>query len=200
MNGQTPYRGVGMIGRRRRLSVASFQLLDAIRLGDELFVPDRVYGGVHVQKLAPLIVATGLIDAEEQAVADHYLGGSALAAPDANTHVALFETNPNDAGAGATETAYTGYGRVNLTNNATNWPAATGGAPTLKSNGVVITFGQNTGGSVTINGFGIFSLTTGGSLRLFGTISPGVTINTNDTPEFGIGDLDFQIGDPGDTF
>ncbi len=190
----------GNLGRRRRLTVASFRLLAPFRLGDELLVPGP-FGGVAVQRLLPQLLATGFIDTEEGAVADHYLGGTALAAPDANTFVSLFETNPNDAGAGATEASYTGYARVNLTNNATNWPAATLGAPTLKSNGVVITFGQKTdAGSITVNGFGIHSLVTAGVLRIFGVISPGVTINQNDTPEFGIGDLDFKIGDPGDTF
>lgn len=189
------------LGRRRRLAASEIRLLEPFRLGDELLIPDRVYGGVYLQPTLPSILDAGLIDAEEVLLANSYLGGTALPAPDGTTHVSLFTTNPADDGTGGTEAAYTGYARVALTNNATNWPAATPGAPTLKTNGVVITFGQKTdAGSVTINGFGVHSLGAGGSLRLFGVISPGVLINQNDTPEFGIGDFAFKVGDPGDVF
>ncbi|MDP9488130.1 MAG: hypothetical protein M3Q49_20465, partial [Actinomycetota bacterium] len=61
--------------------------------------------------------------------------------PVGTVYVALYTTAPDDAGAGGTEVSGGAYARVAVTNNATNWPAAVGGA---KSNGVAITFPQAT--------------------------------------------------------
>lgn len=146
----------------------------------------------------------GLVDEQEAAVLNHYLGGSALPAPDATVYVALFTTNPtgdDDAATGATEASYTGYARVAVTNNLTNWPAATEGDPSLKSNGTAVTFGQKTDvGTVTITGFGIWSALTGGVLRAWGPLSVNKDIEILDTPEFQIGQLQMKLGDPGDTY
>lgn len=143
----------------------------------------------------------GLTDAEEANVLEYYTGGVAMASADASTFVSLFSTNPSDAGSGATEHSWAGYARVNFTNNQTNWSDATGTAPTVVSNDVAIAFSQKTdAGSVSGTGFGIHSAVTAGSLRLFGALSPTVSISQNDTPSFAIGALDHQLGDPGDTY
>lgn len=146
----------------------------------------------------------GLVNEQEVAVLNHYLGGSQLAAPDGTVHVALFTTNPtgdDEAGTGAVEASYAGYARVGVTNNATNWPAATSGDPAVKSNANAITFGQKTdAGSVTVTGFGIYNLTTGGVLRMWAPLATSKSIDQNDTPEFQAGQLQMKAGDPTDTF
>lgn len=146
----------------------------------------------------------GLVNEQEVLVLNHYLGGTQLAAPDATVHVALFTTNPSgddEAGTGAVEAAYTGYGRVAVTNNGTNWPAAISGNPSIKSNANAITFGQKTdAGSVTITGFGIYNQASGGVLRMWAALGASKQIDQNDTPEFQAGQLQMKAGDPGDPF
>jgi hypothetical protein len=142
----------------------------------------------------------GFTDAMEQAILDEVFGGTAYAA-EASVQVGLLTTNPSDdSGTGLVETSYTGYSRQTLTNNTTNFPAATGGDPTVKSNGTAISFGQKTdAGDVTIVGFGIWEAD-GTTLMFTGSVTPNATVSQNDTPEFAIGDLDLKLGDPGDSY
>jgi hypothetical protein len=136
----------------------------------------------------------------EQAILDEVFGGTAYAA-EASVQVGLLTTLPSDdTGTGLVEASYTGYSRQTLTNNATNWPAATGGDPTIKDNGVAISFGQKTdAGDITVVGFAIWEAD-GTTLMFFGDVTPNATVSQNDTPEFAIGDLDLKLGDPGDTY
>lgn len=82
----------------------------------------------------------GLIDPYLEDVLDFYWGGVApvTPTPPATWYVGLFTAAPADAGTGGTEAAYTGYTRQAVTNNPTEWPAASGGA---KSNANPIDFG-----------------------------------------------------------
>jgi len=142
----------------------------------------------------------GFIDAEEQNILDHFFGGTALASPDATHWIALFTTNPTDAGTGGTEVTGGAYVRDSYTNNVTNWPAASGTAPALKSNGIAITFIQATANWGTIVGFGIYDASTAGNLIAWGPLDSSVTINTNDTFNIAVGALKHRLGDPGDSF
>ncbi len=138
----------------------------------------------------------------EANVLNHFFGGVALSpASPANTFVGLYTTLPADDETGGVEASYTGYARVSVTNNTTNWPNATEGAPTSKSNGTTITFGQKTdAGSVTIVGFGIFDALTLGNLLFFGAVTPNQAVGQNDTPRFLATDLVLELGDPTDTY
>ena len=143
----------------------------------------------------------GFPDAEEANVLDHYFGGSALAAPEATLKIDLLTTLPSDdAGTGLVKASYTGYTQLSVTNNVTNFPAASGTAPTIKSNGILFGFGQKTdAGTVTIVGFVVYE-NDGTTILFVGDVTPNAVVAQNATAEFPIGTLDFKLGDPGDTY
>lgn len=96
----------------------------------------------------------------ENNVLNHIFGGADFTRP-ATLHVGLFTTLPNDAGTGGVEVTGAGYARVAVTNNSTNFPAASGGS---KSNGTQIQFAQATASWGNVKGFGIFDASSGGNL------------------------------------
>lgn len=141
----------------------------------------------------------GFTDTEEKVILDHYFGGTTMAAPEASHKIDLLTTLPSDdESTGLVKASYTGYTQATVTNNATNWPAASGNNPNVKSNGAAISFGQKTAaGDTTIVGFAIYDAA-GTGLQFVGTTS--ATVSENDTPEYAIGELDLKLGDPGDTY
>lgn len=130
-------------------------------------------------------MAGGKSDFLELEVLDHVLGNAAYTAP-ATVHVGLFTVTPDDTG-GGTEVTGGAYARAAVTNNATNWPAAAGGA---KSNGTEIAFPQATANWGTVVAFGIFDASTAGNLLYWGPITPTKAVNNGDTAKFAVGDLD----------
>jgi len=131
-----------------------------------------------------------LTDNVEAEVLDKLYGGTDFTPP-ASYYIGLFTTNPGDDGTGGTEVSGSGYARVQVVNNVTNFPAASGGS---KSNGTVITFPAASGGSWgTVVGFGLFDAASGGNLLGVGTISPGVLISDGETRNFPIGNLSFTL-------
>jgi hypothetical protein len=98
---------------------------------------------------------------------DHVLGNAAYTAP-ATIHVGLFTVAPTDTG-GGTECSAGNYARKAVTNNATNFPAASSG---LKQNGVPIDFVQaNADWAPVITpvvAFGLFDAATSGNLLYWG--------------------------------
>lgn len=121
----------------------------------------------------------------ENELLDHVLGNAAYAAP-ATVYVALYTVAPTDAG-GGTEVAAGDYARVTVTNNATNFPAASGGA---KSNGTEITFSEATSDWGTVVAFSIMDAATSGNFLYWADLSASKAIGSGDTAKFAIGDLD----------
>lgn len=119
-------------------------------------------------------------DAIELALLDHLLGGPDYVRP-ATVYVGLSTTTPNDDGSGITEPAGGAYARVAVTNNATNWPAAAGGA---KSNGTVIQFPQATATWGTVTHFVLFDADVGGTVLVTGALDTERTVQTGDQPAF----------------
>lgn len=103
----------------------------------------------------------------------------------ATVYVALFTVTPSDAG-GGTEVTGGAYGRVAVTNNATNWPAA---SSSTKSNGTVITFPTSTAAWGSVVAWGLFTASTGGTLIVWGALSTAKTIGVSDAPNFPVGSL-----------
>lgn len=129
---------------------------------------------------------SGKADFLENELLDHVLGNAAYTAP-GTVHVALYTVTPTDAG-GGTEVTGGSYARVAVTNDATNWPAASAGA---KSNGTAITFPAPTANWGTVVAFAILDAGTGGNFLYWGPISPNKTVNASDpAPSFAVGDLD----------
>ena len=121
----------------------------------------------------------------ENKVLDHVLGGADYTRP-ATVYVALYTVAPTDAG-GGTECTGGSYARKDVTNNVTNFPAASSGA---KSNGVEIAFVQATASWGTVVAFGIFDAVTAGNLLYWATVTTNKTIDNGDTAKFAVGDLD----------
>ncbi|HWO72743.1 MAG TPA: hypothetical protein VNN21_04225, partial [Dehalococcoidia bacterium] len=69
-------------------------------------------------------------------------------------------------------------------------PAASGGA---KSNGAAITFPQATANWGTVVAFGIFDASTGGNLIAWADLMSSVAVNSGQTAQFAVGDLDITL-------
>ena len=122
----------------------------------------------------------------ENKVLDHVLGGGDYTRP-AKVYVALYTAAPTDAG-GGTEVSGGDYARVEVVNNATNFPAAESGA---KSNGTDITFTTATDSWGTVVAFGIFDAAEEGNLLLWAGLTANKTIDSGDTAKFAVGDLTY---------
>ena len=125
----------------------------------------------------------------ENKVLDHVLGGGDYTRP-ATVYIALYTVAPTDAG-GGTEVTGGSYARVTVTNNATNFPAASGGA---KSNGTEIAFVEATASWGTVVAFGIFDALTLGNLLYWADLTASKVIDSGDTAKFAVGDLDLTEG------
>jgi hypothetical protein len=119
---------------------------------------------------------------------DHVFGNAAYSAP-ATLYVALFTATPSDTG-GGTEVSGGSYARKDVTNNATNFPAAAAGA---KSNGTAITFVTATASWGVVTQFGIFDASTAGNLLAWGDLTASKTVDSGDTVSFAVGDLDITL-------
>lgn len=133
-------------------------------------------------------MAGSFSDYLENKVLDHVLGGGDYTRP-ATVYVALFTAAPTDAG-GGTEVTGGSYARVAVTNNATNWPAASGGA---KSNGTDIAFAEATADWGNIAAFGIFDAITSGNLMKWGDLTVSKDVDSGDTAKFAVGELDITL-------
>lgn len=128
-------------------------------------------------------------DYMELKVLDAVFSATALPAM-ATTYIALYTVNPSEANASGTEVTGGSYARVAFTNNATNWPAASGTAPASKSNGVAIVFAAPTANWGVVTGFAIYDALTVGNEVAWGTLTVSKTVNNGDAaPQFAIGAL-----------
>lgn len=123
---------------------------------------------------------------------DDLLGGVAHGAP-ASWRVVLFTVAPTNSG-GGTEASYTGYARVAVTRNQTNWPAASGGDPATIANGVAVTFPGVGSGPQTIVAVGLMDAASGGNLWAWTMLDEPWVLNAGDgAPSFAPGELTFQM-------
>lgn len=138
-------------------------------------------------------MAGSFADYAENATLNLWFGGAAVTPP-ATLYIALMTTAAGDAGGGTevSTTVWTNYARAAVTNNATNFPAASGGA---KSNGTEISFGTATisGTAPTVVGIAIYDAETAGNLILHATLATNKTINNGDPVAIPIGDLDITL-------
>ena len=127
----------------------------------------------------------------ELEILDHILGGADYARP-ATVYIGLWTSALSDASTGSSAGEVSGgaYARVSVTNNNTNWPAASSGA---KANGTAITFTQATAGWGTVTHFAILDASTAGNILGWGALTASKTIENGDTASFAIGDLDVTL-------
>lgn len=110
-----------------------------------------------------------------QIVLDDILGSGSPA----TWYAALMTANPTDTGGGTeVSTSGTGYARVALTNNTTNFPNASSSA--VMTTGTTIDFGTATGSWGTIVGIAFYDASSAGNLGPWAPLSTSKTINAGD--------------------
>jgi hypothetical protein len=128
----------------------------------------------------------------QQHILDQVFGATAWTAP-GTLYVAL---STGLATAAVVEPSGNGYARVAMTNNTTNWPAATGSNPASKSNGTAVTFPAVTGTGQTwgtVQSFAIYDASSGGNLLAQGALTTSQTLMSGDTLAFAIGQLQITL-------
>lgn len=103
-------------------------------------------------------------------------------------YAALWTTtlSASSTGSSGTECSYTGYARVAVTANTTNFPTSSGGAAI--TNGTAITFGANAGSLQTATYFAICDASSAGNILYWGSIT-STAINPGDTPQINVSAL-----------
>lgn len=121
-------------------------------------------------------------------ILDHVLGGVDYVRP-ATVYIALFTSDPGE-GTGGTEVTGSGYARVAVTNNSTNFPAATGSTTGQKSNGTAITWPTATGdwaSAANIGFWAMFDASSGGNRMYKGALTVAKPVLNGDTASIAIG-------------
>lgn len=121
----------------------------------------------------------------ENEVLDHILGGADFVRP-ASVYIALSTTTPAENGSGFTEPAVGAYARVAVTNNATEWPAASSGS---KANANAVQFPTATADWGLITHYGIYDAASSGNLLMVGEMSPAQQVYDGDIPVIRAGDI-----------
>lgn len=129
----------------------------------------------------------GATASRERAIADSQFGS----ASPATWWLGLSTTTPNDDGTGFTEPVGGAYARVSITNNTTNFPAATTvDGVTSKSNGTKFTFVNPTGTWGVIVAYGFFLASSGSTPEYWNPLDASITVRNGNTPvEFDINQL-----------
>lgn len=124
---------------------------------------------------------------------DHVLSASTFTAP-ATLYVGLWTGALFDAATGSTtgevSTSGTAYARASVTNNTTNFPAASGG---IKTNGTTISFSTATASWGTVAYVGLTDAVTGGNMLMWADLTTSKSIVSGDTPSFSVGSLTFSV-------
>lgn len=102
-------------------------------------------------------------------------------------YVGLFTSAPDDGGGGdEVSPTGTGYARVAVANNSTNWPIATGGQ---KSNGTKIQFPMAISPWGNITHWGLFDDASDGNLLVYGEVAIVTSPDVGNAPYFAISTL-----------
>lgn len=101
------------------------------------------------------------------------------------TYLALFESDPGDAG-GGTETSYSGYSRQ----GGLSFTTAASRRVTVQ---FATTFGQNNSGAVTLTHWGIFDAISGGNLLAHGSLSSSFVVATGSIPKIPANEIYVEI-------
>lgn len=122
--------------------------------------------------------------------------GATPVAPAATLYVALSTTVPTDTGGNFTRPVGGAYADVAVTNNATNFPAATLANPTVKQNGTKVTFPVPTGSWGTVTHWGVAE-SAGGAVVDWTALTTARAVGVGSDPvEFAIGALKSTLAPP----
>ena len=133
----------------------------------------------------------GLSNYQRGRLGNHMLGG-VQDTPDVTVYAALCKTVPSATLTGTTidEADYTGYARVAITNNATNFPAMVAGA---QSNGSTIIFPPVTGSTHSAKAMVFCDAATVGNVICWGILVETISLFVGETPNFAPGAITIQI-------
>jgi hypothetical protein len=141
-------------------------------------------------------VASGQTTYEEKRILDYKFGSGTPATLYIGLLTDSNSKTQRDAGT-VTEVptgTWTNYARVAVTNNTTNWPAATSGSPSNKANGTAVSFGTaTTTANVTCNAFGVWDALTGGNLKEWSDFGTPQIVQNGNPVSFPIGSLVFTM-------
>lgn len=126
---------------------------------------------------------TALSNFLENELLDHSLGTAAYTAPSA-VYLALFTSDPTDAGSG-TEVSGSGYSRQEIA-----FGAASGGTASNSSEETFTASGGNFG---TVTHIGLFDASTLGNLLYHGALDVSKVVNDTDSITFAIGSIDVSL-------
>lgn len=107
----------------------------------------------------------------------------------ATMYVGLSSTTPTNTGTNVTEPSTGSYARVSVTNNATNWPAASSRS---KSNGTAITFPTATAdwlSGANLTHFVIYDAASSGNFIAWGELTAPVAVTSGTQAAFAVGAL-----------
>jgi hypothetical protein len=119
----------------------------------------------------------------ELKILEHTLGITSYTAP-TTTYLALFTSDPTDAGTG-TEVSGGSYARQSI-----SWNTPASGATT---NSADVTFPQATANYGTVTHIGIYDASSAGNLLYHGALSASKSVETNDTFIVEAGDLSVSL-------
>jgi hypothetical protein len=136
----------------------------------------------------------GLTNYAEQKVLDTMFGNAAWATQ-ATVWVGLATASSDLEVPTFTEVTGGLYARVAVTNNSTNWPAATqnGSNEGQKQNGTVITFPTANANWGTATHWFVADAVTAGNVWAIGALTTPKAINTNDTASFAAGSITITL-------
>lgn len=136
-------------------------------------------------------MASGLSDYFENQILGQIFGNYSYTNP-TTYYVGLWTTTLGDTSTGSTAGEPSGgsYARVSVTNNSTNWAAASGGAT---SNSTLIAFPMATAAWGTISYVGLCDAATNGNMIAYAQLTAPVVVSQYDTVLFQPGDLDITI-------
>lgn len=140
----------------------------------------------------------GFTDTMEQQVLNLLFGKSPAFSVPTNWFVALSTTTPLEDGTNFTEPSGNNYSRVST--SAASWSAASGTAPAVLSNGSVITFPTPSGSWGTVTHFGLYVVSTTGTLYAWGALAASKSVGTSDVVSFAAAALQVKLGDPSDSY
>lgn len=123
----------------------------------------------------------------EDELLDHVFGGGDYTRP-ATLYISLHTGDPGETG--ANEVSGGSYGRASVTNNNTNFPAASGGA---KANGAEIAFPTPSAGWGTVSHAGVWDASSGGNFLWGGGLTVSKAINSGDDVVIPVGDFDVTL-------
>ena len=134
---------------------------------------------------------SGFSDYFENKVVGYLFGNVAYSLP-ATYYVGLWTASLSDSSTGSTAGEPSGgsYARVAVTNNSSNFDAASGGA-TANTN--LITFPMATASWGTVTYVGICDASTGGNLIAYADLGTSISVAAYDTVIFKPGDLDITL-------